>query len=158
MRLRIAILVPLLSAPLLAQSPIIDLGWLRASQTDQGWLIEKAAMFTESGQKLQPGDIVVSIDNHRIDDENALSASNELAWVPNANAARVIRHGSPLRLQLRLPDPLLKDFFSDLHRDVRRYPRDSRITALHLPGLDGKPITWKFGNTRTTLIHFWSPT
>ncbi len=160
MRARAIVILGLILAAirLYAESPIIDLGWLRASQTDQGWLIEKIAMFTESGQTIQPGDIVVSIDGHRVDDENALSASNELDWLRNADVARVIRHGAPSTLQLRLPDPLLKDLFAFRHRYVHQYPKDERITALHLPGIDGKPTTWKFAGAQTTLIHFWSPT
>jgi hypothetical protein len=144
--------------PLLyCQTAIVDLGWLRVSQATEGWYVEKVLMLSD-GAKLQPEDIIVSVDGRRIDNLNALSASNELSWIEHgANYVAVLRKGAPLRLQIRPFDPLRIGALSLYRRqDVHHYDRNERIASLQIPDESGRAATIKPG-PGITLIHFWSP-
>lgn len=148
-----------LFAPLLfCQTAIIDLGWLRVSQTSEGWFVEKVMMFAEGNARLQPEDIIFSVDGRRIENLNALSASNELAWIERgANYVEILRKGKPERLQIRPFDPLRTGPLTLYRRrDVHRYDKNERIASLKVPDESGKSATIKPG-PGITLIHFWSP-
>jgi hypothetical protein len=141
---------------LFAESPVIDLGWLRASQKEEGWIVERVAMLTLTGEKIEAGDAAYSVDGRRIDTLNALSASNELDWISfGATYVRLIGNGSSRVVQLRPMDPLLDGL--NVRRDVHRYPKNERIAALKLPDENGHMTTFKPG-PGSTLIHVWSPT
>lgn len=147
-----------LQGSLWAQGAVIDLGWLRASQTPEGWRVEQVSMLSATGERLQQGDAVYSVDGRRIDNLNALSASNELDWISRgAYYARVLRNGSPHVVHLRgLSSALHEGFQLTFRRDGHAYSRDDRITALRIPDQSGGTQTVELG-PGTTLIHVWSP-
>ena len=143
-----------------ADRPTIDLGWLRVSQTDNGWLVHAVTMLTVNGQKLAPGDVIYSVEDRRIDILNAVSAAAELNWISaGATYVDVIHGGAALRLQLGplLSNTLLtRNLTRFVRPNTRRYLNTDRITELHIPDASGRSVTYKLG-PGPTLIHVWSP-
>lgn len=148
-----------------ASSPaVLNLGWLEASQTDEGWFVHRVSLWLPDADDLESGDTIYSVDGRRIETLNALSASNELDWIESgASYVEVLRHGITRTLRLRHSDGALSFRFVDplhvestlhgIHREAHRYARDERVTRLELPN-----ATVVEPGPERILIHIWSPT
>ena len=56
-----------------ASVPRIDFGWLKATQSDQGWLLTYVYKGVPTRDALLSGDVLVSVDHHRLEELNPYS-------------------------------------------------------------------------------------
>lgn len=139
-------------------SPIVDLGWLRAIQQEDGWLVIRSYHVSLSGASVSPGDLIVAVDNDRVDGCNAISASIILSNIAGeASTVKVIRHGTMRTLHFdSQQEPLLK--LVPRRFSKKRPPSEAKAAvapSVELPDLAGKLHLINYG-PNWTLIHIWS--
>ncbi len=143
-----------LAASLWAQmSPSIDLGNIRAVADRDGWRITASSQLRRNGNRLEAGDIVVSVDGKRIGDLNALSAAFFLFRAGlDAETATVIRDRRTNRLDFTPPERLLAHvrLFSTL-LNIRMYKRDEPLPVFTLKDAFRKEHTVEFRGRWTLL-------
>jgi len=140
--------------------PTIDLGWLRATQSPNGWLVSRAFHQSYTGQVIEAGDIIVAVDGRSLANLNALSAAWVLNQVPYfSRSADVIRAEKPQHLNFfPAGEPLLQSSskFIDDTADFELYPSSARAPLLALPDITNQIQTITYG-PHYTLIHIWEP-
>lgn len=139
-------------------APSIDLGWLKATQTDQGWLLTYVYQPLSMGNAIHSGDVLVSVDRQRLDDLDPLGAAHVMKAIVNARSAIVYRDNSTVRLNFASLDGRV----NLLPRYREEWPapilaRDKRAPlSLVLPDVNGAAQILSFRG-RWTLLHMWGP-
>ena len=150
----------LCSSSAAAQHRSIDLGWLSATQEQQGWRVSKAFHHPATGQSIEAGDLLLAVDGQQLADLDVLSAAFVISRIPDpAETADVLRNGAPLRLNFFVgEEPLLKGngLWADRNFPTRLYARQSQAPAIELRDESGNLRLVKYG-PKWSLIHVWQP-
>jgi hypothetical protein len=136
------------------------LGWLRATEEQQGWRINRVFQTSFSGEVVKAGDLVVAVDGHRLTNFTPLSAAYLLHDIAGAaHTSDVVRSGQRVRLQFfGTGEPLLEDatLGAQWTRGAELHTKGSEAPSMSLPDESGKMQSMKYGPD-WTLIHIWEP-
>ncbi len=139
-------------------APSIDFGWLKATQTDQGWLLTYVYQPLSTGNAIHSGDVLVSVDQQRLDDLDPLGAAHVMKAIVSARSAIVYRDNSTVRLNFASLDervnPLPRyreEWSAPIHARHKRAP-----LSLVLPDVNGAAQMLSFRG-KWTLLHMWGP-
>ena len=140
-----------------SQRPVVDLGWLRAVQQQDGWTVERSTFFPLSEEKILVGDTIQAVDSKRTDTCDPLSASRIFTGIPlDAVTVTVIRDGTLKTLHLfPRKEPLVE--FAPRYHSTTFMPCAKDLTApqLTLTDVSGQSHTIRYG-PKWTLLHIWS--
>ena len=133
--------------------PAVDLGWIRAIQEENGWLVAYSYQVPRNGRSLQASDLILSIDGRDLAALNPVSVAFLVETAArDAKSCVVVRNGKRERLDFEFPDHLLRDAYP-LHSfsSVRLYERNEVLPSLELRDVDGTPHFVKFDQQWTLL-------
>jgi hypothetical protein len=141
------------------QDPEVDLGWIRVTQSANGWRVVRVYNPLQSSITLQPNDIILAVDDFRVSGLSALSTARLLNRVVlNAHSITLTRNGSTAVLPLhRAAEPLAKFVFMEEANtnEIALYKENDHLPTLTLQDANGQKHVLQF--TRNwTLIHIWN--
>jgi len=138
---------------------VIDLGWIRVVEADDGWLVANVYQLPPVREPLRSGDVIVAVGNQRLEQINALSTARVLSEIDvgAAETASVLREGQFQTLHFRQSNSLgnygQRRFLTGSYQ---LYSRAAAAPALTVADSGGKlhevPTEHQF-----TLIHIWNP-
>jgi len=138
-----------------ALAPSIDFGWLRATQTNQGWLLTYVYESVPSGDALISGDVLISVDHQRLEGLSPLSAAHVIHGIGSAQTAIVYRGEATVRLNfISMDERVIPLPRRRLEWPTRTYTQDILAQLLTLPDADGVIRKLSFGG-KWTLLHIW---
>ncbi len=131
----------------------IDLGWIRASQVTNGWLVAHSSQIPRNGNAIQADDTVLSVDGQQVAFLNTLSVANLLYRISvDAVSATVIRGGKKLSLNFTGPNSLLSDAYHiRTEKRIRLFDSTEALPSMVLPDVDGVMHSLPFQNEWTIL-------
>ena len=139
-------------------APSIDFGWLKATQTDRGWLLTYVYQPLSTGNAIHSGDVLVSVDQKRLDGLDPLGAAHVMKAIVSARSAIVYRDNSTVRLNFASLDERVnplpqyrEEWPAPIHARDKRAP-----LSLVLPDVNGTAQMLSFRG-KWTLLHMWGP-
>jgi AhpC/TSA family len=135
---------------------VVDIGWIRVTQIDKGWVVARSYHHSYSGESILPGDVILSVDRRSVVGANALNMARILSRIPrDADTVELLRNGVSKRLQLfPVSEPLVKQAVRFTFAKAEA-ARDAGLPSGALPDRSGQMHTFQYG-PKWTLIHIWS--
>lgn len=137
-----------------ALAPRIDFGWLKATQTEQGWLVTYVYAPFPRKDEMHAGDVLISVDHQRLDELGPIGSAHVLQAISNAQNAIVYRENATVRLNFVSLDERVIQLPPRLVWLPQTYKWDSAAPSVTLPDASGVirslPLTGKW-----TLLHVW---
>lgn len=139
-------------------TPKIDFGWLKASPTNNGWLVTYVFASASTPGGLHSGDVLVSVDDQPLKGLAPLSAAHVMQGLAIAETALVYRDGAPLRLNfVPLDQRLIRMPQRRRNTVTQTFNSDSAALSITLPDLTGLTHTLPFPpDGKWTLLHTWT--
>jgi hypothetical protein len=137
--------------------PTVDLGWIKANQSSEGWQVTRSSEPVTGINSLSTGDVIVSVDDFDFTNLNALSAARILDRLTlDATRVTVLRNGSKTQLRLHeTSEPLAKASAMVDIKNAIMYSRDAGFPDVRLPDLSGHMTEITFRD-KWTLVHIWN--
>lgn len=133
--------------------PTVDLGWIRASQKTNGWLVAYSSQIPRNGNAVRAFDVLVSIDGQSLAQLNPLSVANLLQTLSlDATTAIVVRDEKKRTLVFEDANPLLRNVYP-LHsvKEGRLFELGEVLPWLTLPDTNGVTRTLRYEGHWTML-------
>jgi hypothetical protein len=133
--------------------PTIDLGWIRASEKTNGWLVAYSSQVPRNGNAIVGSDLVVSVDGQQLPALNPISVANLLQRISvDAVSATVIRNGKKRLLGFTGPNRLLSDaYYIKSNKPIRLYESNEDLPSIVLPDVGGAMHSLSFRGKWTVL-------
>lgn len=139
-----------------ASVPRIDLGWLRATQNDQGWLLTYVYEGIPTRDALRSGDVLVSVDHQRLEELNPLGVAHVMTGIGSAHTAVVYRNQATVRLNfVSLDERVISLPRRRFDWPTQIYARGTPPPSLALPDPNNLVHNVAF-REKWTLLHLWS--
>jgi len=136
-------------------APRIDLGWLNAIETDQGWLITNVYEPVLDRDALRSGDVLVSVDHQRLEELGPVGVAHLMQGMRSAQSAIVYRDQATVKLNFVSLGERVIQLPRQFDWSPQTYKWDRAVPSVILPDASGVihslSLTGKW-----TLLHVWN--